>query len=139
MPLCGFNRKMLDGLRQFGEGLFDQALKRAQDDSLSLPDSVKAEIEEMNIFLDILSVPSESARVNTVLGVTLVARASYWAAQGETEEEIRSNFMRKLDENIAFLRRMDAKYYDEFRPGREPEDALKLLCEWIRTRVSGFM
>ena len=51
MPLCGFNPKMLHGLTEFAQGLYEQAEKRSKSDSISLEQAFKVEIEEMNIFL----------------------------------------------------------------------------------------
>ena len=51
MPLCGFNPKMLHGLTEFAQGLYEQAVKRSNEDSISIEEAFKIEIEEMNIFL----------------------------------------------------------------------------------------
>lgn len=51
MPLCGFNPKMLEGLTKFSQGLYEQALKRQQEDGVSIERAIEIEVEEMNIFL----------------------------------------------------------------------------------------
>jgi len=54
MPMCGFNPKMLKGLALFSQGLYEQALKRSQEENLSMERSFEIEVEEMNIFLTML-------------------------------------------------------------------------------------
>ena len=51
MPLCGFNKKMLAGLTMFSQGLYEQALKRQQEDNILIDKAFEIEVEEMNIFL----------------------------------------------------------------------------------------
>lgn len=51
MPLCGFNPKMLHGLTEFAQGLYEQALKRQSQDNIPIERAFEIEVEEMNIFL----------------------------------------------------------------------------------------
>jgi hypothetical protein len=51
MPMCGFNPRMLEGLTKFAQGLYEQALKRSQSESISIERAFEIEIEEMNVFL----------------------------------------------------------------------------------------
>lgn len=51
MPLCGFNAKMLHGLTEFAQGLYEQALKRSREDGIPIERAFEIEAEEMNIFL----------------------------------------------------------------------------------------
>lgn len=51
MPLCGFNPKMLHGLTEFAQGLYEQALKRSREDGIPIERASEIEVEEMNIFL----------------------------------------------------------------------------------------
>lgn len=51
MPLCGFTPSMLQGLTQFAQGLYQQALKRAEKEGISLDSAFQKEVHEMNVFL----------------------------------------------------------------------------------------
>jgi len=51
MPMCGFNPKMLKGLTMFAQGLCEQALKRQEEEGISVERAFEIEVEEMNIFL----------------------------------------------------------------------------------------
>jgi hypothetical protein len=50
MPFCGFNPKMLKGLTAFAQGMYEQALKLADEQKMSLKDAMEKEIHEMNVF-----------------------------------------------------------------------------------------
>jgi hypothetical protein len=128
MPLCGFNQKMLDGLRQFGEGLYDQAEKRAKEDDCTIRESFDNEIQEMDIFFSILSA-KDQIKYQALLGVAHLAQALYRNAQGsEAPKEV---FFSELEKAIDSFVRVDEKYYGELRPGNDPTHALKRLGEWM--------
>ena len=131
MPLCGFNKKMIDGLRQFGEGLYEQAEKRAAEDGVSLRTSFENEVEEMDFFLQILS--ENSNRLQGLIGVTNLAQFLYRNVQGL--EQPKEQFLKGSEKLLAFLVKMDDKYYKELRPGVNPTHALTKLGEWIEQNL----
>ena len=51
MPLCGFTPRMLRGLTEFAQGLYEQAAKRSQKENISIDRAFDIEVEEMNVFL----------------------------------------------------------------------------------------
>ena len=51
MPMCGFTPKMLRGLTEFAQGLYEQAAKRSKKENISLDRAFEIEVEEMNVFL----------------------------------------------------------------------------------------
>lgn len=50
MPFCGFNPKMLHGLTEFAQGLYEQALRRSEREGVPLERAFAIEVEEMNVF-----------------------------------------------------------------------------------------
>lgn len=128
MPLCGFNSKMLAGLRQFGEGLYEQAEKRAKGDSCTLRESFDNEIKEMDAFFAILSTKDQK-KYQELIGVAHLAQALYRNAQGL--EEPKEKFFAELGNAIDLFVKIDEKYYGELRPGNDPIEALKGLGEWL--------
>src|SRR5574341_1060855 len=54
MPMCGFNEKMIRGIAQFGEDLFESTLARASEEKLSLDEAFKIELRDMGLFLQAL-------------------------------------------------------------------------------------
>ncbi len=129
MPLCGFNRKMLEGLSLFAEGLFEQAIKRSGEDGLSLEESLKQEISEMDIFREILD--SKGARFQVLKGITLIAQDLYRQGIASTAEEIKENFFDAVAEEKDFCVELDKEYYENLRPIFGPVKALHQLSPWI--------
>lgn len=128
MPLCGFNKKMIDGLRQFSEGLYDQAEIRAKEDGVSLRESFDNEIAEMDIFQQILS-KKDFIRLQALIGVAHYAQSLYRNGQGlDCPKE---KFFEAFEKQLGFFVELDDKYYKELRPGIDPKTALQKLGEWI--------
>lgn len=129
MPLCGFNEKMLTGLSLFAEGLFDQAIKRSKEDNLSLEDSLKQEISEMDIFREILSAKGEKLQV--LNGITLIAQGMYRDGLAKLPDEIRERFFHAVEKEKQFCVNLDNEYYENLRPEFGPIEALQKLSPWI--------
>ena len=130
MPVCGFNQKMLEGLSTFAEGLFDQAIKRSREDSLSLEDSLKQEIREMDVFREILDSKDER-KLQVLKGITLIAQELYRQGLATTPEEIRKRFFAAVAEEKDFCVKLDNEYYENLRPNFGPFEALQRLSPWI--------
>ena len=128
MPLCGFNKKMIDGLRQFSEGLYDQAEIRAKEDKISLRESFDNEIAEMDIFRQILS-KKDFVRLQALIGVTHFAQSLYRKGQGL--DHPKEKFFEAFEKQLGFFIELDDKYYKELRPDTDPKTALQKLGEWI--------
>ncbi|HEC30478.1 MAG TPA: hypothetical protein ENI66_00495 [Candidatus Yonathbacteria bacterium] len=128
MPLCGFNEKMLDGLRQFGEGLFDQAEYRAKADSVDMLTSFDNEVFEINTFLQILS-KKDPEKFQCLVGIAHITQALYKSGQGL--ESPKGAFLKNLDEMLKFFVEIDKKYYDDLRLKDAPQKALEKLGEWL--------
>lgn len=128
MPLCGFNKKMIDGLRQFSEGLYDQAEIRAREDKISLRESFDNEITEMDIFQQILS-KKDFIRLQALIGVAHLAQSLYRNGQGL--DAPKEKFFEAFEEQLDFFIELDDKYYKELRPDSSPKIALQKLGQWI--------
>ncbi len=75
MAMCGFNNKMLSGLKMFADGLLEQVPKRAQEDKVSIEDSIKQELCEMETFLQVLAKSNQETEF--LQGVTHIGVALY--------------------------------------------------------------
>jgi len=133
MPMCGFNQKMLEGISLFAEGLFDQAIKRSNEDNLSLEESFSQEIFEMDIFREILDSKGESLQV--LKGLTFIAQGMYKQGAGGTQEEIKKRFFDAAAHERDFCVKLDNEYYQNLRPTFGPVDALHRLSAWIDEHV----
>jgi hypothetical protein len=128
MPLCGFNDKMLKGLELFAEGLWEQAEKRSEEDKISIEESLKQEIKEMDIFKEILAKKNPE-KVQGLHGIALLAQVLYGHALGSDSHK--ESYDQGIVRELNFFQNVDAKYYDELRPQFGPEDALRKLGEII--------
>jgi len=130
-PLCGFKPRMIAGIKEFGLGIFQQAKQKAQDDGLSLRQSVDVEIEETSMFIDMLK-SQDPEKHEALIGVAHLARALYRNAQGSDQPE--KAFLDGVTRLINFLPELDEKFYNEYRPGNTAEVAIKMLGEWMQSR-----
>ncbi len=129
MAMCGFNKKMLDGLKLFGEGLYDQAVKNAAKNSLSLRESFEWEVQEMDIFIPIVAQKS-AAKFQALRGIAEYAQSLYKNAQGL--DDPKNTYFEALNENLEYFVEVDRVYYDELFPkiGKQKE-ALEELGKWM--------
>ncbi len=133
MALCGFNSRMIEGLGEFGEGLYEQAKKKASEDGLSLRQSVETEIEETGIFLKML-VAKDPQKYEALIGVAHLARALYRSAQEiDQPGEV---FLGEVKRLLVFFKELDDKYYRDFRPGNSPQVATEKLGQWLESRTT---
>ncbi len=65
MPLCGFDKKMLSGLTLFAQSLYEAALRKSDEKSISIEKAMEVEIDEMNEFLFALDEKYEGLRKNS--------------------------------------------------------------------------
>ena len=137
MPFCGFNSAMLQGLREFARGLFEQAIKRSGADGISIEQSFEIEIEEMNIFLAKLKrFPTASCSFNPQMseGLAKFAQALYQQSlerSRSTKSPIEQAFETEVGETIAFFTRLDDEYYKNLRPKHGANEAIEQLMGWI--------
>ena len=62
MPLCGFDKKMLNGLTLFAQSLYEAAMRKSKEKHITIEQAMKIEIEEMNEFLFALDERYEDLR-----------------------------------------------------------------------------
>lgn len=134
MALCGFNQQMLDGLKEFSDGLFMQLLKRAKEDNLSIEESLRQELSEMDTFAQVLE--GSNQEVTVMKGITLLAQGLYKQSFVEggdnSRDAVALRYKRISEEEIEFCRALDEEYYGSLRPNADnPHVALQLLAPWI--------
>ncbi len=140
MALCGFNQQMLGGLKEFSDGLFKQLLKRAKEDNLSIEESLKQELSEMDTFAQVLE--GSNQEVTVMKGITLLAQGLYKQSLAEGGDNSRVavalRYKEISEKEIEFCRALDEEYYGTLRPNSEdPHVALQLLAPWIEKYKSG--
>lgn len=129
MPLCGFNKKMLEGLNAFNEGLVEHGLIfRGKQNSETIDQGIKRELSDMTRLLpELLRLDDVPKRLITqgivtyVMGFYLIMRKNNL---DKTPEKYK-DFIEKL--NIYFYN-MDNKYYGELEG---MGDDMKKLVEYL--------
>ncbi|RLJ03966.1 MAG: hypothetical protein DRP08_02660 [Candidatus Aenigmatarchaeota archaeon] len=122
MALCGFNKKMLEGLTALSEGLVEHGLKyRCEKNGETIDQGIKREISDMaRLLLEIHGIDNAAKRVMTegivkyAMGFYLIMRESNIDAYKEVIEKI-----------IDYFQSMDDKYYSELEG--KPQDMKELI------------
>ena len=122
MPMCGFNQKMLDGLRAFNEGLVEHGLiQRSQRKQQTIDDTLSAELADMDRFLAKTSAISDSRVRKIVEGLTTYAQGVYELMQGQDV----SKYKGMVETLNHLMNSMDSKYYSELEG--KPDDMQQLV------------
>ena len=125
MPLCGFNQKMLDGLRAFNEGLVEHGLiERSERKQQTIDDTLGAELADMKRFLRETPALSDPKVKKLVEGLTIYAQGVYEVMQGQNVSKY-GEVVRTLN---GLFDGMDSKYYSELE-GKT--DDIKQLVQYL--------
>ena len=82
MPLCGFNGKMLDGLRDFQEGLVEHGLYgRSRETGQTVEQRLQEELEDMKRFSKEVGNLKDPEMRDLVSGLSAFAGAFYRLAR----------------------------------------------------------
>ncbi len=127
MPLCGFNQKMLDGLRAFNEGLVEHGLiERSKRKQQTIDDTLGAELADMERFLRETPALNDPRVRRIVEGLTTYASAFYGLMPGQNISEYQ-----KIVQGLNDLfEKMDSQYYAELEG--KPDD-MKQLVQYLNT------
>ena len=125
MALCGFNQKMLEGIKDFHQGLVDHGIvDRAKLRSKTSNEIIENEIGDMDAFLrETYNIKDDNVR-EVLENLTKYARSFYLLIQ-KLGLEKSSKIIKSLNE-VYF--EMDRKYYSELE-GKE--DAMKKLAKHL--------
>ncbi len=126
--MCGFNQKMLDGLRAFNEGLVEHGLlERSKRKQQTIDDTLGAELAAMHRFLEETSAVSDPRIRKIVEGLTTYAQGVYQLLQ---RQEV-SGYKGLVQNLNGLLTGMDSKYYAELE-GKA--DDMKQLVQYLNTQ-----
>jgi len=121
MPLCGFNRKMLEGLAAFSEGLVEHGLEhRCKENGETVEQGIKREISDMARLIPELHRIDDTARRILTEGIVKYAQGFYMVMR---KGEIR-DYKGEISKIMGFFQSMDSKYYGELEG--DPEDMKQL-------------
>lgn len=110
MPLCGFNKQMLDGLKQFHLGLVEHGiLDRSENKNQNIQETIGNELSDMDEFLVETSKVQNKEMKDLIVFLTKYAKSFYKFIQ-ETGIDNYKEAIGFLDK---FYFEMDRKYYQE--------------------------
>jgi hypothetical protein len=126
MGLCGFNKKMVDGLAALNEGLVEHGLRhRSEKNGETIDQAIKRELSDMTRLLsEIHRIDDTPKRILTeglvryVMGFYLIMRANKIEEYKEVIEKISEYFWY-----------MDDKYYSELEGKSEDMKELAELLD----------
>ena len=122
MPICGFNKKMLEGLTAFSEGLVEHGLEyRSKKNDETIEQGIKREISDMTRLLaEIPRLDDSSKRIMTE-GIVKYAMGFYLNMRKKNIKEYKEVIGKIMD----YFKSMDSKFYSELES--KPEDMKDLI------------
>lgn len=127
MPICGFNKKMLEGLKSFNEGLIEHGLiHRGELNDETIDQGIKREISDMTRLLQELQSIDDSAKRVITEGIVKYSMGFYLLTR-----KIDINNYHELIESISnYFFEMDDKYYSELEGN---SDDMQKLVEYLNS------
>src|SRR5438876_328161 len=118
MPICGFNAKMIQGIAQFSEGLFEATVAKADQKSQDPPAAVRNELAEIDLFLRELErrygIPTDAAKkmVEMVYGIAVFADGLFKSAlEKDGTGDFPKVFAAEVKRVCAFLEQLENEHY----------------------------
>jgi hypothetical protein len=128
MPLCGFNEKMLQGLKALTEGLVEHGLVyRCKENGETIEQGIKREISDMTRLIPELSRIDNSSKRLLTEGIVKYAQGFYIHMRKNNVEDYKEVIGNIMD----YFHFMDDKYYSELEG--QPED-MKELTEHLNKK-----
>ena len=120
--LCGFNKKMFEGLKVFNESLVEYGLKfRSKKNNETIDQAIKREISDMTRLLSEIHRIDDSAKRIITESIVKYAMGFYLIMRSKNVENYKE-VIKKINEYFHF---MDDKYYSELEG--KPEDIKELV------------
>jgi uncharacterized protein YaaN involved in tellurite resistance len=146
MPLCGFNKKMIDGIAIFSEGLFEATLQRGEENKHDASRAIKNEVTEIELFINRLkrkygaAVDTPKKMAEMIYGIAVFAGALFEStlAEANSDKEVKDAFDRKVKAITEFLERVEAKHQD-LKKNNSPDETMRKAVEWIDSNDTGIV
>lgn len=125
MPLCGFNKKMLEGLAAFQEGLVEYGLyERSRETGQTYDQRLEEELSNMDRFSVEMDTIQDPEMREITLGLSTFARAFYKLAKRKGL----NNYQETAQAVNDYFTEMDRKFYGELQ-GKQ--DDMRQLVEHL--------
>jgi len=131
MALCGFNKKMLEGLTVFNEGLVEYGLiERAEKNNETLEQAIKREISDMTrLLLETDKIEDSAKRVLTE-GIVKYAMGFYLLLR---KTDAKENYKEVIQNIGKYFHSMDNKFYSELEG--KPDDMKQLAQHLDKLKI----
>jgi len=124
MPFCGFNRKMLEGLAAFNEGLVEHGIiNRSKKKGQTTDETLSKELGDMDRFLAETRGLKDPQIRNATENLARYAMAFYRIVESRGIE----NYQETVKALGSFYAEMDRKYYSDLEGKGKPDDMKELV------------
>lgn len=129
MPLCGFDKQMLDGLDSFYRGLARAVIRKSKEKNVTVEEAISLELKDMDNFLRELVLLDDGLNKHKLVGITHYARAFYLGVLRYSKEKdmlIKDAMGHQISETRKFLFDID-NYYYQYLEGKTGKPMLELV------------
>jgi alanyl-tRNA synthetase len=139
MPLCGFNKKMIDGIVTFSEGLFEATIERGRKNNVNSLNAVKTEVEEIDLFIKALqakygiTVETSKKIAEMIYGIAIFSGSlfeSTLSQNGHAKADLKKAFDRQVRKISEFLEQLENKH-QELKKTNSPQQTMVKAVQWI--------
>jgi hypothetical protein len=143
MPLCGFNKKMIDGIVIFSEGLYEATIERGHQDKVDDLVAIKTEVKEIDLFVKALqakyglTVETSKQMVEMIYGIAVFSGSLFESTlelNGAVNANVRKTFEQQVKNISLFLEQLESKH-QELKKKNTPEQTMVKAVQWIDDNV----
>jgi len=125
MPFCGFNKKMLEGITAFSEGLVEHGLfDRGKKNNETIEQGIRRELSDMTRLLPELNKIDDNAKKTLTEGLVKYAMGFYLIMRKNGVENELKDYKEVIGKIGKYFKGMDSKYYNELEG--KPDDMEEL-------------
>jgi hypothetical protein len=139
MPLCGFNKKMIDGIVIFSEGLYEATIERGHQNKVDDSVAIKTEVKEIDLFIKALqtkyglTVETSKRMAEMIHGIAVFSGALFESTlekNGDVNTNARKIFDQQVNRISLFLEQLENKH-QELKKTNTPEQTMVKAVQWI--------
>ena len=125
MPLCGFNKKMLEGITAFSQGLVEHGLfYKGKKNNETIEQGIRRELSDMTRLLPELNKIDDNAKRTLTEGLVKYAMGFYLIMRKNGVEDGLKDYKAVIEKIGKYFESMDSKYYSELEG--KPDDMEEL-------------
>ena|ERR1017187_3689539 len=139
MPLCGFNKKMIDGIVTFSEGLFEATIERGAQNRVNSLTAVQTEVKEIALFIEALqqkyglTVETSKKMAEMIYGIAVFSGGlfeSTLSQNGHAKADLKTAFDQQVKKISEFLERLESEH-QKLKKTNTPEQTMVKAVHWI--------